>query len=926
MIRIPAAGSAQRRLLCVTLVLLGAATPAARSAPLRIVDDVRPAPAGAAPAAALAESLFMATQVAAMEQVLAGSLAAARQGGDRTAELWHLRRAGELRSRHGRISAARPALREAEALALRLGDSLTLASVIRWQAATAIQAGDFGHAADLGRRLGSIAARRGDSLHRAWAEAVLGWSAIQGGRYDEAARRYRVAAATFRARGSPQDEVFVLNGLAIAARHTGDYHLARDGFLRTLELTEGTIMRRAYGHALLNLGHLEAAIGDPAAAAAYYERVHDLFRERGAHNERADPLTALAAAHAAIGRFWSAYGALDTARAVAVAYGYRDQVALERLTRARITLMADRPRHALRLLDESAAFGDTLGRGNLAALLLLRAEALARLGRGEEAALALGEARRLGPALRLDQRLEVDLRLASRALETGDLAAALAAARDGARTSTRAGLRELAMSGWITAARCQRRSGDRAGALAALDSAHAAWETVRGRPSAPEWRERRGAIARELVVETVDLLLENGRDRAAFEALQSYKARTLLERMAGPRPRPGPETFAPAPLAAVQAALRDEEVLLDYLVGGDRGFVFAVSRHTLRAVRLAHAPGLERRAALYRELLASPRGPRSDDARRAAARSLGAELLGAALATPPRRLLVSPDGQLHLIPFTTLELAAGSDPPRPLVEMTSIARVPSASLLVATRADAAAGGGGGVLAVADSMPGALAEIRGIGHDVAGTRFVTLGGGRSLSPAELAPYGTLHYAGHSQADDQSPWRSPLPFLRLDDGRPATAGDVALLDLPARLAVLSSCETVGGRVLTGEGVTGLSSAFLAAGVPAVVASLWRVEDQTTRRLMVTFYRALAAGADVTSALRAAQRALREDPATRHPFHWAGFVVIGDGAVVPPVRPNPLSAPRLGIYAAAALAVAALAVWLARRPGKRPQPRRV
>jgi hypothetical protein len=79
-----------------------------------------------------------------------------------------------------------------------------------------------------------------------------------------------------------------------------------------------------------------------------------------------------------------------------------------------------------------------------------------------------------------------------------------------------------------------------------------------------------------------------------------------------------------------------------------------------------------------------------------------------------------------------------------------------------------------------------------------------------------------------------------------------------------------------------VLGLTSAFLSAGVSSVVATLWPVDDVVTADLMDAFYTGLADGKTVASALRGAQLRIRADKKTRHPFYWAGFVVVGDGDV--------------------------------------------
>ena len=112
---------------------------------------------------------------------------------------------------------------------------------------------------------------------------------------------------------------------------------------------------------------------------------------------------------------------------------------------------------------------------------------------------------------------------------------------------------------------------------------------------------------------------------------------------------------------------------------------------------------------------------------------------------------------------------------------------------------------------------------------------------------------------------------------------TASEVAQLALDADLTVLSACKTGTGEYYTGEGVTGLSRAFLVAGSRSVLVSLWEVESKATERLMVTFYRHLRAGVDAPEALRRAKldmitEAQRTDPKQAHPFFWAPFILFG------------------------------------------------
>src|SRR5206468_3489393 len=138
----------------------------------------------------------------------------------------------------------------------------------------------------------------------------------------------------------------------------------------------------------------------------------------------------------------------------------------------------------------------------------------------------------------------------------------------------------------------------------------------------------------------------------------------------------------------------------------------------------------------------------------------------------------------------------------------------------------------------------------------------------------------------------------PLAGGDDGV-MTAEEVAELDLGAtELVVLSACETGLGEVAGGEGVLGLQRAFHVAGARSVVASLWKVDEESTRMLMGRFYENLwRKGKGWLESLREAQlELLREGrqrgrglmplkggtagrPDRLPPFYWAGFVLSGD-----------------------------------------------
>lgn len=139
-----------------------------------------------------------------------------------------------------------------------------------------------------------------------------------------------------------------------------------------------------------------------------------------------------------------------------------------------------------------------------------------------------------------------------------------------------------------------------------------------------------------------------------------------------------------------------------------------------------------------------------------------------------------------------------------------------------------------------------------------------------------------------------WRIRSPLLRSgvalagankrrggaeDDGI-LTALEAAGMDLHGtQLVVLSACETGVGELKAGEGVFGLRRALVIAGSDAQVMSLWKVDDEATRDLMIGFYRKLLDGAGRTEAMRAVQLEMIQSKSRQHPFFWAAFIVSGN-----------------------------------------------
>ena len=279
-------------------------------------------------------------------------------------------------------------------------------------------------------------------------------------------------------------------------------------------------------------------------------------------------------------------------------------------------------------------------------------------------------------------------------------------------------------------------------------------------------------------------------------------------------------------------------------------------------------------------------------------------------------LLIVPDGALWELPFQALQSAQGHY----LLEDHAVSYVPSCSVLqemVALRRKRINKTTGQVSLLAFGnptlgnqtlervgltrgeenllpLPETEREVKYLSQLYGETQskvFVASEASEDRVKAEAPKFTILHLATHGILNDASPLYSQIV---LSQGN-ASAGEDGLLeaweimkmDLKADLVVLSACETARGRVGEGEGMIGLTWALFVAGSPTNVVTQWKVDSASTTKLMIDFHRnlksELARGKAELGTARALQRAalgLLRTNEYRHPFYWAGFVVVGDG----------------------------------------------
>lgn len=443
-------------------------------------------------------------------------------------------------------------------------------------------------------------------------------------------------------------------------------------------------------------------------------------------------------------------------------------------------------------------------------------------------------------------------------------------------------------------------------------------------PGAPELRQRERTLRGEInaLRTTLTRFGNTASDRTALErvlaeAEREHRSLLLKLRRDDPRYREGGETFT---LRDGLAALPAGANLLAYHLGERGSFCWHVNRKGLALFELPPRRRIENQVLILRSLIVH----RNDPAMlRAVSGGLFRTLVEPALERidPAQPLIVVPDGTLFHLPFEALIRPAedGSGTARYLIEDHRVHYVPSLAVLAqlierdtdrdgAVEHDLVAFGNAG--RAGDSAPRldhAESEARGIASFFPRSRVALRVGPAAGESAflELAPHPArvLHLAAHGNLHGVDPSRSGLLLDSPgDDGADGFLSlfEILNLRLGAQLVVLSSCETAGGELLRGEGVLGLTRAFLFSGAQTVVASMWRVDDRSTERLMLSFYGHLERGLSVAEALRRAKLEwIGEKGGAADPFPWAGFVVIGNGEMTLPLhrRSTALGALALG-----------------------------
>ena len=788
-------------------------------------------------------------------------------------------------------------------------------------AGTEGQAGDFPQAREAFHESLQAFEAGGHASWQAEASNELGILEMRAGRVTRALPHYHRAAALWRQLGREKDAALVLHNLGKAYFELDQLEEALHHLEDALELRQGPGLERERASTLTALGGVLNRQRKREQALSTLHRALELRRVANDTRGRAVTLTALGVTYKASGRSDEAL----------LAYGEALQLQKQ----------AGNLREQALVLNDLGWLYESLGQGDEASQAFRRAleiftsiadrrwETLVHCG------LAFAERRR--------GHLDVALVEIEKALERVELLRLLPAGQRLRHTvfASHQDLYEFYVDllvelhhrypneGYAEAA---FQAGERARARALLDTVAAEPAAATSADGASSWgsKDEEEALRREIEgldgnrrrlmahsPESPELLQLEADLRTRLAALTALREHRLLEATGHEPPTPTDRG-----LVSLEEIHRDllqrSDLLLAYKLGRQRSFLWLLDgAHPTSPPEIFELPSrsrLEEAARQAYALLETP-GRRQTRTRQTLQHLSDTLLAPVAQQLAGRSLLIVADGSLSYIPFAALP--SPIDPERPLLLDHTIGYLPSASVATALRRRAQQPAASGALAliadpvfrVEDPRLRGVAKVSPPGqepsqiprrltfasHEAEVLRkaakgketFLALGldaNRETVLGGALARYRLVHFATHGELDSEHPELSRLVLSQLHpDGSPRPGylytPEIYDLELAADLVVLSACRTALGKEVRGEGLVGLTQAFLEAGADRVLVSLWSVEDRATAELMGELYEGLLhRGLPAPQALREAQLQIRRRPGFEAPFFWAGFVVLG------------------------------------------------
>lgn len=738
--------------------------------------------------------------------------------------------------------------------------------------------GDYQQALDLYHQSRAIH----KSLNEIEGEGVvvnnIGWTYGQLGEHEKAIALYNEVLPAFRERGNKYAVATLLNNLGVAYGKLKDFRKALEVHLEALSLRSAKDDRNGRAMSLNNVAGCYAELGDKQKALEYYTEA--LALHRTAEKEKQFAITLKN-----VGVFYR--DERDTAKA------------LEHLNEARrISIKIGDPNTEASVLSELATL--ELRRGNTLEARKLIEEAIDVI----ESVRNNLKSQQLRTSFLASVRkyYEFDIDVLMRMHRERPAEGFAAAALQISERSRARSLLEL-----LREARAEIREG--------VDGSLLEREKVLRRTIAEKAEQQTRFGNRYSDEQSLALSKEIEALATEYDQVQAHIRQTS--------PRYA-SLIEPLPIGveAIQKQVLDENtLLLEYALGEEKSFVWAVTPDSVKAFELPGRAAIEQEAKRFYQL--SSERVVSAEYAKAAAQLSRMLLAPVAAELKQKRLVIVAEGVLQYVPFAALPKPGVE---RPLIVEHELVTLPSASVLAVLREERAnrKPAGKGVAVLADPVFSASDSRLAFGHavsadnssvsdvqraaglgDLARLRFsrqeadeiVRLSGdkrdlkaldfraNRAVATAGLSDYRIVHFATHGLINNQHPDLSGIVLSLVDEQGRSQNGflrlyDIYNLKLNADLVVLSACQTALGKEIKGEGLMGLTRGFMYAGAPRVVASFWRIDDRASAEFMRRFYAAmLKDGLRPAAALRAAQVSMLSDKRWQSPHYWAAFTMQGE-----------------------------------------------
>ena len=422
----------------------------------------------------------------------------------------------------------------------------------------------------------------------------------------------------------------------------------------------------------------------------------------------------------------------------------------------------------------------------------------------------------------------------------------------------------------------------------------ATYESARGTLHREETQLPFGANATEVYDDYIQLLVAEKRTGDALAVADESRAKTLEQ---GLDPSTGRTSLHVSPLRAQRLAQISNSTLLFYWMGAGKSYLWAITPTRIVLFSLPARKEIAARVQSYNKAILNLQDPRRE-------RNQDGLWLYTTLVAPARAMIqahkpvvILDDGVLSELNFDTL-LIPGSKSAADksvdagthyLIEDFTTVSAPSIAMLSAP-ANAPVSGAK-VLLLGDpvspnqdfpTLPLFGYEMSKIESHFSKNQLTVFSGTTATPEAYLAShpshYSYIHFVSHATASSSDPLDSAIVLSRASADESSFklyARDIINKHIDARLVTISACYGSGTRLYAGEGLVGLSWAFLRAGAQRVIGALWEVSDISTPRLMDTFYSHLAAGDSPETSLRNAKLALiQSNSRFSLPFYWAAF----------------------------------------------------